>query len=60
MAVREGALSWDEVTAWRNALAVRLDAALADSPLPDEPDRARVEDWLASVRRRSLDAEAPM
>ncbi|WP_190131120.1 nucleotidyltransferase domain-containing protein [Streptomyces mashuensis] len=59
MAVRRGELTWAEVCAWHDRLAARLDAALAGSPLPDDPDTPRVEDWLVSVRRRSLHQESP-
>ncbi|MEU8825725.1 nucleotidyltransferase domain-containing protein [Streptomyces sp. NPDC048636] len=54
MAVRHGELSWDEVCAWRDELSTRLDGALATSPLPQHPDTTGVENWLVSVRRRSL------
>ncbi|MFF4406722.1 DNA polymerase beta superfamily protein [Streptomyces sp. NPDC001404] len=54
LAVRSGALSWEEVCTWRDELSARLDRALATSPLPEHPDTARVENWLVSVRRRSL------
>ncbi|TVL89297.1 hypothetical protein CD790_27780 [Streptomyces sp. SAJ15] len=54
LAVRRGELSWDEVRAWREELSTRLDRALAASPLPEHPDTTRVENWLISVRRRSL------
>ncbi|MFH8369748.1 DNA polymerase beta superfamily protein [Streptomyces sp. NPDC018031] len=54
LAVRRGELPWREVCAWRDRLTTRLDEALAHSPLPAEPDTARVEEWLVSVRRRSL------
>jgi predicted nucleotidyltransferase len=52
MAVRRGELTWDEVRTWHDRLAARLEAAVRNSPLPGEPDTARVEDWLVSVRRR--------
>nr|WP_206314275.1 nucleotidyltransferase domain-containing protein [Streptomyces coryli] len=56
LAVRRGELTWPEVVAWRDDLTTRLDAALAASPLPEQPDRAAVERWLISVRERSLGA----
>ncbi|MFW6689485.1 DNA polymerase beta superfamily protein [Streptomyces sp. MAR4 CNX-425] len=56
LAVGRGELSWDEVTAWTAELSRRLDGALAASPLPESPDRPRVESWLASVRHRGLAA----
>ncbi|WP_116209943.1 nucleotidyltransferase domain-containing protein [Streptomyces olivoreticuli] len=54
LAVRRGEVSWSEACAWRDELSARLDAALAGSSLPQAPDTVRVEDWLISVRRRSL------
>ncbi|MFE6686405.1 DNA polymerase beta superfamily protein [Streptomyces sp. NPDC057743] len=58
LAVRRGELSWDEVCAWRDELTARLDQALATSPLPEHPDTTHVENWLISVRRRSLPHES--
>lgn len=57
LAVRRGEVPWPEIRAWRDRLADRLDAAAERSPLPEEPDTARVDDWLVSVRRRSLAEE---
>ena len=54
LAVRRGERTWAEVTAWREELLAGLDAALAATPLPEAPDRAAVEDFLVSVRRRAL------
>ncbi|MFI9724640.1 DNA polymerase beta superfamily protein [Streptomyces sp. NPDC052396] len=54
LAVRRGEVSWDEACTWRDELSARLDRALATSPLPEHPDTTRVENWLISVRRRSL------
>lgn len=54
LAVRRGEVPWTEVTAWRGELTAGLDGALADSPLPEAPDRAAVEDFLVSVRRSAL------
>lgn len=54
LALRRGELDWEEVCAWRERLAERLERAPRSSPLPAEPDTARVEEWLISVRRRSL------
>ncbi|MFF4649468.1 DNA polymerase beta superfamily protein [Streptomyces sp. NPDC001380] len=56
LAVARGEVSWEDVLARRAELVRRADAALPDSPLPDAPDTARVEEWLVSVRRRTLDA----
>jgi hypothetical protein len=37
-----------------NRLAEENDEAVKDSPLPPEPDRARVEDFLIRTRRASV------
>ncbi|MFJ6214428.1 DNA polymerase beta superfamily protein [Streptomyces sp. NPDC092296] len=57
LAVGRGEVGWDEVCAWRDRLVRRVDSALPTSPLPAEPDAGRVEEWLVSVRRRTLDGE---
>ena len=50
--IRSGETPWDEALAWARRLGTEL--AEAQGPLPEEPDRERVEDWLVSVRRRML------
>jgi predicted nucleotidyltransferase len=57
LAVRLGELGWDEIMGWRSALTAELDAALARSPLPAEPDRRVVEDFLVSVRRAYVEVD---
>ncbi|MEU8179305.1 nucleotidyltransferase domain-containing protein [Micromonospora sp. NPDC049047] len=54
LAVKAGMVPWDEVVAWRDRLVRRMAAGLATSPLPERPDEARVEQWLISVRDRSV------
>lgn len=54
LAVGRGEVTWDAVTQWSAELSRRLDEALPGSPLPESPDQARVESWLASVRHRGL------
>ncbi|MER6392028.1 nucleotidyltransferase domain-containing protein [Streptomyces sp. NPDC001523] len=53
LAVRRGELGWAEVDSWMARLTGEAEAALAGSPLPAEPDHARVEDFLIRARRRS-------
>ncbi|MFD5485976.1 nucleotidyltransferase domain-containing protein [Streptomyces sp. CH8.1] len=53
LAVRRGELTWDEVDAWMTGLQEETDKALAGTPLPEDPDRARVEDFLVRARRAS-------
>ncbi|MFB6719321.1 DNA polymerase beta superfamily protein [Kribbella sp. NPDC056345] len=55
LAVKRGELPWDEVEKWRLGLHADLDDALGRTVLPATPDVPRVDDWLRSVRRRSLD-----
>ena len=50
--IRDGSMAWDDAAAWAHRLGDEI--AQAKGPLPDDPDRARVEDWLVSVRRRML------
>lgn len=53
LAVRRGELTWDAVDAWMARLQEETETALAVTPLPAEPDRARVEDFLVRARRAS-------
>ncbi|MDI9883245.1 nucleotidyltransferase domain-containing protein [Streptomyces sp. HNM0645] len=53
LAVKRGEVPWREVESWMTRLSEEADAATAGSPLPAEPDRARVEDFLVRVRRAS-------
>ncbi|MEU6085137.1 nucleotidyltransferase domain-containing protein [Streptomyces sp. NPDC047108] len=55
--VKRGEVPWPEVERRMRALADEADAALVTTPLPDEPDRASVEDFLIRVRRASAAAE---
>ncbi|MGW7660894.1 nucleotidyltransferase domain-containing protein [Streptomyces sp. NPDC054756] len=51
--VKRGEVPWPEVEARMNRLAAEAEEALRHSPLPAEPDRRRVEDFLVRVRRAS-------
>ncbi|MCZ4084720.1 nucleotidyltransferase domain-containing protein [Streptomyces antarcticus] len=53
LAVRRGELTWDEVDAWMARLTEETASALAGTPLPGEPDEARVADFLLRTRRAS-------
>ena len=55
LAVRRGELAWEEVDAWRHELLAALAAALPVSPLPDEPDVARVDAFLIRARRSMVE-----
>ncbi|ARF54635.1 nucleotidyltransferase domain-containing protein [Streptomyces gilvosporeus] len=53
LAVRRGQVPWEEVERRMTALTEEAEAAVSGSPLPAEPDRARVADFLFRVRRSS-------
>lgn len=53
LAVKRGERTWEEVRGWMRDLHEEADDALPRSPLPAEPDHARVEDFLLRVRRSS-------
>ena len=53
LSVKRGEVPWPEVERRMTRLTEENDAAAAVSPLPAEPDRARVEDFLVRVRRAS-------
>ncbi|SCD42398.1 hypothetical protein GA0115240_10723 [Streptomyces sp. DvalAA-14] len=59
LAVKRGELGWEEVRAWIRTLHEEMDAAVVRSPLPQEPDRARVEDFLLRVRHASASSPPP-
>ncbi|MDQ3576930.1 MAG: nucleotidyltransferase domain-containing protein [Actinomycetota bacterium] len=54
LAVRRGEVDLGDCLAWVSRLRSDLAAAASMSALPEEPDRARVEEWLLSVRERGL------
>lgn len=56
LAVRRGEVGWEEVRGRMRTLHEEVDAAAARTPLPAEPDRARVEDFLVRVRRASAES----
>ncbi|GAB2749849.1 DNA polymerase beta superfamily protein [Streptomyces bullii] len=59
LAVKRGEVPWPEVDARMTRLALEAEEAAGRSPLPAEPDRRRVEDFLARSRRASaLQADA--
>ncbi|MER5945839.1 nucleotidyltransferase domain-containing protein [Streptomyces sp. NPDC001904] len=56
LAVKRGEVSWAEVDRRMTRLAEEADAAADRSPLPPEPDRPRIEDFLFRTRRASARA----
>jgi predicted nucleotidyltransferase len=59
LAVKRGEVSWAGVEAWMARLGAETERALARSPLPPEPDEARVADFLFRTRRASALRTAP-
>ncbi|MEU1463244.1 nucleotidyltransferase domain-containing protein [Streptomyces sp. NPDC005727] len=53
LAVKRGEVPWPEVEARMARLAAQSEEALHRTPLPPEPDRARVADFLFRARRDS-------
>ncbi|AIV37275.1 DNA polymerase beta superfamily protein [Streptomyces sp. CCM_MD2014] len=53
LAVKRGEVPWPEVEARMNRLVREGEEAARHSPLPEEPDRRRVEDFLIRARRAS-------
>lgn len=59
LAVKRGEVGWPETESWMLRLHEEGEAAASRSPLPAEPDRARVEDFLVRVRRTSAAGAVP-
>ncbi|MEV7867056.1 nucleotidyltransferase domain-containing protein [Streptomyces sp. NPDC088124] len=56
LAVKRGEVPWPEVARRVAGLIAEAEEAVGRSPLPAEPDRARVEDFLIRTRRASAGA----
>ncbi|MET8945887.1 nucleotidyltransferase domain-containing protein [Streptomyces sp. NPDC004542] len=59
LAVKRGEVSWPEVELWMARLAAETDEWSHRTPLPAEPDRRRVEDFLVRTRRASAHQADP-
>ncbi|MBP2476370.1 putative nucleotidyltransferase [Crossiella equi] len=57
LSVKAGERDWDTVRTRAVGLFADIELAEADSPLAPMPDRAAVERWLVSVRRRSVEGK---
>jgi predicted nucleotidyltransferase len=53
LAIRRGAVPWEEVERWRLALHRELDEALRTTSLPEHPDYDRANEFLIRARRRA-------
>jgi hypothetical protein len=56
LAVKRGEVPWEEVERRMNRLMEESEETARNSPLPQEPDRARIEDFLIRTRRASVDS----
>ncbi len=56
LAVRRGERSWPEVEEWSEELKGALRRAYETTPLPEEPDRERVDAFLIRARQAMVDA----
>jgi hypothetical protein len=54
LAIRDGALPWNEVEDWRHQLHGELDAAYESTSLPDRPDYDAVNRFLIKARRSAV------
>jgi hypothetical protein len=59
LTVKRGEIPWPRVESWMTRLATEAEEAAHRSPLPSEPDRRRVEDFLIGVRRASALQSGP-
>lgn len=55
LAIRRGAMPWEEVNEWRLRLHRELDDAFERTRLPERPDYVRVNDFLIRARRSMVD-----
>ncbi len=55
LAIKDGAVVWEEVNAWRLELHERFDAVFEATQLPERPDYARANDYLVEARRWAVD-----
>ncbi len=56
LAIRHGAVAWEEVEAWRLALHRELDEALERTFLPEHPDYEAANELLIRARRHAASA----
>jgi uncharacterized protein len=53
LAVKQGALSWDEIAAWRQQLHRDFELALTQTQLPERPDYEAANQLLLAARRQA-------
>ncbi len=59
LAIRHGERSWDDVQQWRLSLHEELNAAFANTKLPEQPNYERANAFLIHARRLAMQQELP-
>lgn len=54
LAIKHGKRTWEQVVTLRARLSAAFENAASDSPLPEQPDTDRVNDFLIRTRRKLL------
>jgi len=54
LAVRDGAVPWPEIEAWRQELHRDFERALAETRLPERPDYEAANRFLLKARRSAV------
>ena len=57
--IKSGAMTWDDVEAWRLSLHKEFDRALEQTSLPERPDYERANEFLVKARRLAVADELP-
>lgn len=58
-AIKNEAMPWEEIEAWRKRLHAEFDRALKETGLPERPDYERANEFLVKARRLAVAEELP-
>jgi predicted nucleotidyltransferase len=58
-AIKNEAMAWDDIEAWRKQLHAEFDRALEETALPERPDYERANDFLVRARRLAVEEKLP-
>lgn len=58
-AIKNEAMPWDDIEAWRKQLHAEFDRALEETALPERPDYERANEFLVKARRLAVASELP-
>lgn len=59
LAIKSGAVPWDEIEAWRIRLHADFERAYEDTDLPERPNYEAANDFLVRARRAAVGEELP-